>query len=112
MDEQPKHILTIEEALVSVKRDGDESGEIEQLLAEIDAIIESGTGIKWQDQTPIPPLAKSVARLMLQIELGFVQNPMYQTSLTSRMISLQLDAVKLVENGVVKDGSFDEQKTQ
>ncbi|MCL2598922.1 MAG: hypothetical protein FWD76_03315 [Firmicutes bacterium] len=96
---ETKHILTLDEALVAVKRDNDNLGEIEQLLAEIDAIIEAGIGLAWQDQDTIPPLAKSVARLMLQIEVGLVTNPMYQSAVSSRMFSLQMLALKLTEQG-------------
>lgn len=94
MEEQPKHILTLEEALVAIKKDNDLDGEVESLLSEIDSIIEIATGIKWQEQETIHPLAKAVARLQLQIETGFVKNPMYTESLTSKMKQLQLLAIE------------------
>jgi len=89
------NILTLDEALVALKRDSDLDGEVQLLLDEVDAILEQETGIKWQDINPIPVLAKSVARLWLQIETGILQQQLHRESLATRKFALQMLALQI-----------------
>lgn len=69
------NILTLEEAMSSLQTDNDFDNRIKNALPAIDAEIFIGTGIKWQNENPIFPLAKKVAEIKLRISLDMSTNP-------------------------------------
>jgi len=89
------NILTIAEALVALKRDSDLDGEVESLLKEVDAVLEQATGIKWQEQDPIPHYAKTVARLWLQLETGALTQQLHIDNYQKRLMQLKVMAVEI-----------------
>lgn len=89
------NILTLEEALTALKRDEDIDNEIADMLPSIDAEIEEGTGIKWQEQKKIDPIAKAVAKLKLQLEVGLISGDLDFARLTYKMKQLQIRALRL-----------------
>ena len=69
------NILTLQEALRTIKTDNDYDGEIEETLPEIDQQIFLATGIWWNKRPIIEPLAKTLAKIKLRLILGYSTNP-------------------------------------
>ena len=91
-----RNILTLDEAKTAAKRDYDYNNEIRDLLPEIDAILASGTGVQWEEQEPIPDIAKNAARLKLQIELGLKNTPLDEQRLNYKIKQLQALALGIL----------------
>jgi len=73
MTEQ-KNILTLSEAMMTLRTDNDYGDEIKNVLPEIDTEIFLGTGIHWELEAPIYPQAKAVAKIKLRLALGYSIN--------------------------------------
>lgn len=94
------NILTIQEALAAVKRDEDYDNEISEILNSIDSEIEVATGLRWQDRDPVNPIAKSAARIKLQVETGIVpDDERSERRITYRIKQLQAVALGEANNG-------------
>jgi hypothetical protein len=68
-------ILTLAEALQTLKTDNDYDGEIKDTLPEIDRQIWAATGIAWEQSDDIEPIVKTLAKIKLRLLLGYSTNP-------------------------------------
>ena len=88
------NILTLDEALQTLKMDADFDGEIQATLVEIDRTIWAATGVDWSKETRNPnmPIAKSLAKIKLRLLLNYSTNP-EQDKDRETYLSKQLQAI-------------------
>jgi len=107
------NILTLEEALQTIKTDNDYDGEVQNALGGIDAQIFSATGVRWQTidiedasdaEKDGSSLAKDLARIKLRLMLDYSTNPQQDRD-RETYITKQLQAISLFISSKDEDSS-------
>ena len=87
------NILTLSEGLAALNYDIDYDDKVKDELPSIDRQIEVATGVKWQEDAEIDPLAKAAAKLMLIDTFAELKTVIMRERITHVIKQLQMIAM-------------------